>query len=332
MEHRYGRDFSKVRLHADTAAAESAHAIHARAYTVGQHIAFGAGQFAPHNSDGLRLITHELAHVVQQTGSDTAEPVKLDNPAHAVERDAERGAESGRVAERTQSNVVHRSFIGSLLGGVAGAGAGAALGGLVGGPIGAIVGGFVGMVGGAIAGNAATTKERALTTDEINYAKEIFVNSLDYSKIRITRDSMYATGAPRTIGNTIHLKSSWGHFKGDGLELTEEGRTTLIHEMTHAWQFQNGGLAYIPQSVIAQIKAALKGGDRGGAYDWRAAHKEKLPWSKWNPEQQASAVEDYNKLLRASKDKTATPDQIAELAVLSTYVRYVVNRQGAPSW
>jgi Domain of unknown function (DUF4157) len=68
METRFGHDFARVRVHADSAAAASARAIEARAYTLGQHIVFGAGQYAPHDAAGRELIAHELAHVVQQHG------------------------------------------------------------------------------------------------------------------------------------------------------------------------------------------------------------------------------------------------------------------------
>lgn len=67
MEPRFGRDFSKLRVHTDPKAAESAEAIGAAAYTVGNDIVFGAGRFNPHSSDGRQLIAHELAHVVQQS-------------------------------------------------------------------------------------------------------------------------------------------------------------------------------------------------------------------------------------------------------------------------
>lgn len=66
MEPRFGQDFSGVRVHADAQAAESASAVQARAYTVGQDIVFGAGEFAPGVEAGGRLLGHELAHVVQQ--------------------------------------------------------------------------------------------------------------------------------------------------------------------------------------------------------------------------------------------------------------------------
>ncbi len=66
MESRFGHDFSGVRVHADVLAAQSAADVEARAYTVGQHLVFGTGQYVPGTNAGKRLIAHELAHVVQQ--------------------------------------------------------------------------------------------------------------------------------------------------------------------------------------------------------------------------------------------------------------------------
>lgn len=68
MEPRFGHDFSRVRVHSDAVAEQSARDMSARAYTVGQHIAFGSGQFAPGTHEGQRLLAHELTHVVQQSG------------------------------------------------------------------------------------------------------------------------------------------------------------------------------------------------------------------------------------------------------------------------
>ena len=65
MEPRFGHDFSDVRVHTDARAAESAHAVNARAYTVGNHIAFGTAQYSG-NDEGHRLLAHELSHVIQQ--------------------------------------------------------------------------------------------------------------------------------------------------------------------------------------------------------------------------------------------------------------------------
>lgn len=66
FEPRFGRNFSDVRVHTGRAAASSARALGARAYTVGRDIAFESGEYAPRSEAGRRLIGHELAHVVQQ--------------------------------------------------------------------------------------------------------------------------------------------------------------------------------------------------------------------------------------------------------------------------
>ncbi|MFB9926960.1 DUF4157 domain-containing protein [Amycolatopsis halotolerans] len=66
LEPRFGRDFSRVRVHTGAKAAESATALAARAYTVGQDIVFGAGRYAPNTTAGMRLLAHELTHTLQQ--------------------------------------------------------------------------------------------------------------------------------------------------------------------------------------------------------------------------------------------------------------------------
>ncbi|MFD2469264.1 aggregation-promoting factor C-terminal-like domain-containing protein [Amycolatopsis silviterrae] len=73
MNAQFGHDFSQVRVHAGPRAAQSAEAVGARAYTVGPHVVFGAG-CRPGTALGQRVLTHELTHVVQQSGV-TAIPV-----------------------------------------------------------------------------------------------------------------------------------------------------------------------------------------------------------------------------------------------------------------
>ena len=68
MEQRFGYDFSRVRVHSDAKAAESARAVNARAYTVGHDIVFGAGQYRPGSDTGRHLLSHELTHTIQQHG------------------------------------------------------------------------------------------------------------------------------------------------------------------------------------------------------------------------------------------------------------------------
>ena len=66
MEPRFGHDFGQVRVHTDANAAESARRVDAVAFTVGHHLVFDSRRFAPHTTEGRRLLAHELTHVVQQ--------------------------------------------------------------------------------------------------------------------------------------------------------------------------------------------------------------------------------------------------------------------------
>lgn len=89
MEARFGTDFSAVRVHSDSAAAASAQRLGTSAYTVGQHLVFGPGHYAPSTTDGKTLLAHELTHSVQQRGrtdfSDVRTPL---GRGHAAEREA----------------------------------------------------------------------------------------------------------------------------------------------------------------------------------------------------------------------------------------------------
>jgi len=75
FEPRFGADFSNVRVHTDSHAADTAKSINARAFTVGPNIAFGAGQFAPETQPGKQILAHELTHVVQQGAATSSQQI-----------------------------------------------------------------------------------------------------------------------------------------------------------------------------------------------------------------------------------------------------------------
>ncbi len=68
FEPRFGRDFSSVRIHTGSDAADSARAINARAFTLSRDIVFASGEYQPATAPGLRLLSHELTHTIQQSG------------------------------------------------------------------------------------------------------------------------------------------------------------------------------------------------------------------------------------------------------------------------
>ena len=121
MGARFGHDFTKVRVHDDAQAAESARDIGAHAYTIGDDIVFGAGTFAPGTPDGQRLLAHELTHVVQQSSAAPIPQAKLARSTRgdAAEQEADDVAE--RVAAGEQVSVAQqatRGIYGNWLDGV----------------------------------------------------------------------------------------------------------------------------------------------------------------------------------------------------------------------
>jgi hypothetical protein len=68
MHEACGDSFGEVRIHTDALAARSAAMVGADAFTVGNDIVFGAGKYRLDSPGGIRLVAHELAHVVQQRG------------------------------------------------------------------------------------------------------------------------------------------------------------------------------------------------------------------------------------------------------------------------
>lgn len=93
VESRFGHDFSQVKVHTNAKAAESAQEINAKAYTVGRHVVFGAHRYAPHTKAGLRLLAHELAHVVQQGTADASGSLSVAPASSEREREAESAAQ-----------------------------------------------------------------------------------------------------------------------------------------------------------------------------------------------------------------------------------------------
>jgi hypothetical protein len=91
MEPRFGHDFSRVRVHTDARAAESAAAVNSLAYTVGSSVVFGHGMYEPQTGQGQRLLAHELTHVLQQStaGASASEGLKLGAPHDQAEREAD---------------------------------------------------------------------------------------------------------------------------------------------------------------------------------------------------------------------------------------------------
>lgn len=163
FESRFNHDFSRVRVHTDAPAAESARSQGASAYTVANHIVFDRGRYAPETTRGRLLLAHELAHVVQQQGGISAAQGVQRSSAGPASDGCEREARSAAVAavrgeavsvcQRTGGATVQKGLWDDFTSAVSGAVS------AVGGAVSSAVGAVAGAVSSAVSavGSAART-------------------------------------------------------------------------------------------------------------------------------------------------------------------------------
>lgn len=267
LESRFNHNFSRVRVHTDQKASASAQAVSAQAYTVGEHIVFNRERYAPHTPSGRMLIAHELAHVVQQGSA----PVPARLPIDPGNSPAEQQAVNAMYANNPR--------VGSAAPAVQRQGTGVT----VRSPVveetvtqaSDVAGGLVG---------------RSLSPSERDLARPIFGTSLDYDRIRLISSD---TLSFRTVGNNIYVPDNFSIRNASMAQ-------TLIHEMTHAWQFQHSGTSYISVSLGDQLVAAVGRGSRNFAYAYTIQPNQ--TFFDFNPEQQGSIVEHYFAMLRDQRE------------------------------
>lgn len=127
-------------------------------------------------------------------------------------------------------------------------------------------------------GYAFSNSKRPLTESEKDLARPIFQSSINLEKVRVIKTDII--NAPTTLGNNIRV--SPGNSMSDA---------TLIHELTHIWQFQTQGNRYISNSLYHQCKAIIKHGDRNAAYEVKIALGKSF--YSYTAEQQAVIIEQY---------------------------------------
>lgn len=143
MENSFGHDFSNVRLHTDSAAADMSSSINAKAFTHGNDIYFNQGQFQPNTPAGQHLIAHELTHTVQQGGKVAREEI----PSELTEKDCEELILTSQLLSENNwnSSLTTDDNAKALLSGGAS---------LIGGLIGSLFGGIGGIIAGGLVGGA----------------------------------------------------------------------------------------------------------------------------------------------------------------------------------
>jgi hypothetical protein len=235
LEPRFGADLSQVRVHDDADAHRSAVALDARAFTVRNHIAIRQGEKAGGTPGGMRLLAHELAHVLQQRRGGGAmvqrQPYGTPSPITVRSPLFEEAA--------TQFTDVSASLSGRLL-----------------------------------------------SPDEQDLVQPVFGASINFGQVRLLKSSILEF---RTVGNTIRVPPNFS-------VANPEHAQTLVHEMTHVWQYQHGGTSYLSISLANQIAGTIRTGNRNAAYDYPV--EAQASFFGFLPEQQATIVENYFSMLR----------------------------------
>jgi uncharacterized protein DUF4157 len=103
MESAFQADFGNVRVHNDPRANDLSRNVDARAFTTGNDIFFGRGEYNPGSSAGRELIAHELTHVVQQEGPAVKPKLDVSQPGDSSELEADQVARA--VMQEEQRSV-----------------------------------------------------------------------------------------------------------------------------------------------------------------------------------------------------------------------------------
>lgn len=127
---------------------------------------------------------------------------------------------------------------------------------------------------------------RRLYPDEIEMARSIFGESIDYQKVRIDGHARIGCRKYHFAYVSFQMINTWGLLSD----------RHFIHEMVHIWQYQRLGSVYIPRALYAQRTA--QGYNYGGIAGLRAAAEQGRGLSDFNFEQQGDVVADYFCLLR----------------------------------
>lgn len=127
-----------------------------------------------------------------------------------------------------------------------------------------------------VAARLSTGSVRSLSRGERSLAMRVFGAALALDRVRLHErlsGPANVSGRAFVIEDTVHLPPAASPPR-DAL---------LIHELTHVWQWQHGGHAYMGDSVAAQLW--------GEGYDLPRALRRGARWAELNAEQQATLVE-----------------------------------------
>jgi hypothetical protein len=150
------------------------------------------------------------------------------------------------------------------------------------------------VVAGAAAASVLDVDDRPMTADETNFARQVFGDSIDYGRIRLT-NMLHPTETDRrfvipTVGNTILVNLGDAAFVNPR-EFTNaiysEPGSLFIHELVHAWQYTHHSLVEMLCNYADNYEYHA-GTDRLSDTSWQGRS-----WAGFKVEQQAHIVDDW---------------------------------------
>jgi hypothetical protein len=153
-----------------------------------------------------------------------------------------------------------------------------------------------------------TPGRRGLTPEERALAEYVFgPGALDLDAIQISTEGTFVQPRAYVIGNTINWPPS-----------SQIDPATLAHELTHVYQYQKRGWAYLREAAGLQVEYELYKNwpsripnpfsnpyDYGGEEALRQGRAQGKRFSDFNVEQQGQIVEDYYQRVMQGQDTSA---------------------------
>lgn len=168
---------------------------------------------------------------------------------------------------------------------------------------------------------AAKPRVRGLYDWEIEEARCVFGSGFDYSRVRIHENDPFPNRIDQlgrklkrlppeehnnaiTLGNHCIFPVSLPE-KPVGVDEPEHYKVCwLIHELTHAWQFQRQGWMYLVRALKAQFQEKAHVYEYGGVEGLKSRRKSGVSIKSFNLEQQGDIARDYYTRLRRGEDVT----------------------------
>ncbi len=170
---------------------------------------------------------------------------------------------------------------------------------------------------------------------EIAQAREVFGDSLSYDRVRIHECSTWTDAIDR-LGRKLKRLDPPGPLDHNAVTLgfnchfpinlptqfddqDDYFMPWLIHELTHAWQYQHTGPFYIVRALAAQFRYGAEAYDFGGPANLLERRQANCTFSDFNPEQQGEIARGYYRCVR-SANKVDEPNKQNPLSAFQPYI------------